>query len=166
MKNSSDTGVTKLFCYLGIFFLMLFIVLPPLFRVLFPEEEPQEIEKDKLIMNLTCVKTEDFSRYKLKTTIDTNYVEGEINDSKFTYEVITSDESFNDKVKIEDYDALKKVSNVDFNEEENKYILIIDYSKFDYSDEPLLQEHNMMISQQSEKYIENNFECLTKKVQG
>lgn len=166
MKNSSDNGSIKILCYLGIFFLLLFIVLPPLFRVLFPEEEGPVVEKEKLIMNLTCVKTEDFVEYKLKTTINTNYVEGEINDSKFTYEVISSDNFFADGVEIEEYESLKKVSNVDFEEEDNKYILTIDYSKFNYSNEPLLQEHKMMISSQLQKYTEDHFECSTTKVQG
>jgi hypothetical protein len=165
MKNSSDNGSIKVLGYLGIFFLLLFMILPPLFRVLFPEEEPV-VEKEKLIMNLTCIKTEEFEDYKVKITINTNYVDGEIHDSKFNYEVISNDEFFDGRVKIEEYDALKKVSNVDFEEKDNKYILTINYSKFDYSNEPLLQEHNMMISQQSKKYSDNNFECSTEKVQG
>lgn len=166
MKNSSDNSSIKVLCYLGIFILLLFIVLPPLFRVLFPDEEGPVVEKEKLIMNLTCSKVEDFIEYKIKTTINTNYVEGEINDSKFTYEVISSDDFFDDEVEIEEYEALKKVSNVDFEEEDNKYILTVDYSKFHYNNEPLLQEHKMMISAQFQKYTEDHFECLTTKVQG
>ena len=165
MKNSSDNGSTKILCYLGIFFLLLFIVLPPLFRVLFPEEETSGEEKKKLIMNLSCERTEDFVEYKIKTTVNTNYIEGEINDSVFTYEVISSDDFFADGVEIEEYEALKKVSNVDFEEKDNKYILTINYGKFDYSNEPLLQEHRMMISSQLAKYTEDHFECSTTKVQ-
>ena len=68
-------------------------------------------------------------------------------------------------VEIEEYEALKKVRNVDFEEKDNKYILTINYGKFDYSNEPLLQEHRMMISSQLAKYTEDHFECSTTKVQ-
>ena len=78
--SKTDASTTKTLCYFGIFILLLFIVLPPLFRVLFPEEEQKPDEIKKTIMNLTCVKDDDFIEYKLKTTISTNYVDGVIND--------------------------------------------------------------------------------------
>jgi len=165
-KNSNDTGATKLLCYLGIFVLLLFIVLPPLFRVLFPEEEEMKKEETKLIMNLNCVRTDDFVEYKVKTTINTNYIEGAINDSTFTYEIeIVDDMMTNDSIEIEEYEALKKVSNVDFEENGKKYILKIDYSKFNYSNEPLLQKHRSSINEQMFTYSEDHFECETTKVQ-
>ena len=86
-NNSNDSGATKLLCYLGIFILLLFIILPPLFRVLFFVQEEIEEEKKQVIMNLTCEKTDDFVEYKVKTTINTNYVEGAINNSLFQYEI-------------------------------------------------------------------------------
>lgn len=165
MNNSSDTGATKLICYLGIFILLLFIILPPLFRVLFPEEEVVEEEK-KLMMNLTCSKTEDFIEYKLKTVINTNYIEDAINDSTFTYEIEIVDDILSiDGIEIPEYESLKKVSNVDFDEKSNKYILKIDYSKFDYSNEPLLENHRHAISTQMVTYTEDSFECKTTRIQ-
>lgn len=166
MKNSAtDTGVTKLLCYLGIFVLLLFIVLPPLFRFLFPVEETKE-EPKKLIMNLYCTKQEDFVEYKLKTTINTNYVDGNINDSVFTYEIEIVDEMLLEEgIEIEEYESLKRVNNIDFEEDDNKYIIKIDYSKFNYTNEPLLENHRKVINDQMYTYSENNFECKTTRVQ-
>ena len=40
--SKNDASTTKTLCYLGIFILLLFIILPPLFRVLFPLERSEE----------------------------------------------------------------------------------------------------------------------------
>lgn len=155
----------KVLCYLGIFILLVFIVLPPLFRVLFPEEENVEEEQEQLIMNLNCVRTENFIEYKLKTTINTNYIDSAINNSTFTYEIEIVDNMMNEGIIIEEYESLKRISNVDFDESSNTYILKIDYSKFDYSNEPLLDEHRKVISEQLATYTQDSFECKTTKVQ-
>ena len=166
-KNNED--LIKMLCYLGIFVLLLFIVLPPLFRVIFPEEEKalqEETEQKKTIMNLTCVKTEDFVEYQIKTTISTNYIEEKISNSTFIYEVEYMDEIFNsDDILIEEYERLKGIDNVDFYEEDNKYTLNIDYIAFDYSNEQLLTSHKMIIVNQMNFYSNDNFECNTRKVQ-
>ena len=165
-KSNSNTGDIKILCYLGIFILLIFIVLPPLFRVLFPEEEVVKEEEDKLIMNLYCEKEENFVEYKIKTTINTNYVESIIDTSTFTYEIEILDNMYDiSNVEIEEYEAIKKISNVDFSEENNKYVLNINYTKFDYSNEPLLMEHKNIIQEQLAIYTQNNFECKTTKVQ-
>jgi len=120
-NNSNDSGASKLLCYLGIFILLLFIILPPLFRVLFPVEEEIEEEKEKtIVMNLTCEKTEDFVEYKLKTTINSNYADSMITDSVFKYEIEIVDSIMDsDAIEIEEYENLKKINNVDFEEEED-----------------------------------------------
>lgn len=165
MKKNNESSI-KLLCYMGIFVLLLFIVLPPLFRVMFPEDLNPGGEKPKLVMNLNCVKTENFVEYEIKSTINTNYVEGVISDSTFTYDLKFNDELFEEDVEIEEYETLKMISNVDFEEEKNKYILRINYEKFDYSNEPLLSNHKMIISEQLEKYTNDHYECKTTKVSG
>lgn len=166
-KKSMDLASIKSLGYLGIFILLIFIILPPLFRLLFPVEDVKQVEKDKLIMNLSCIKTENFVEYELTTKINTNYVEGQISDSTFTYEIVINDDMFMASgVDISEYEALKKVSNVDFEEEKNKYILKINYSKFDYTNEPLLEKHRQSLSAQMKIYSEEEqFECTTSKVQ-
>ena len=166
MKESKiDLGTLKVLGYLGIFILLIFIILPPLFRVLFPEEDTTN-EKQQLIVNLSCSKTEDFVEYKLNTKINTNYVDGVITDSTFTYEIDIVDDMITlDGIMIEEYEALKKVNNIDFEEIENKYILKIDYNKFDYSNEELLNSHRGVISSQMEIYSNNAYECKTTRVQ-
>jgi len=162
-NNSNDSGASKLLCYLGIFILLLFIILPPLFRVLLPLLDVIQEEKEKtIVMNLTCEKTEDFVEYKLKTTINSNYADSMITDSVFKYEIEIVDSIMDsDAIEIEEYENLKKINNVDFEEEENSYILKFNYQKFDYSDEQLLKEHRKIINDQMQYYSENNFECKT-----
>lgn len=158
---TDNNSSIKMVGYLGIFILLLFIILPPLFRVLFPKDENKDAEKEKLVMNLTCTKDEDFVEYKLKTIISTNYVDSKISDSTFTYEISASDSYFSSGISIAEYESLKKVSNVDFTENNNKYILKIDYDKFDYSNEELLKNHSKVISEQMAIYSDDSFECTT-----
>ncbi len=164
-----ESGAMKILCYLGIFVLLIFIVLPPLFRVLFPEEEevvtPNE-EQKPTIMRLTCSKEEDFVDYKLNTTINTDYVDDKISTSTFTYQVNIVDNSLQPEgILIEEYENLKKLDNVDFSEEETTYTLNINYDQFDYSNEPLLENHRKVIVDQMVVYSDNGFECETTKIQ-
>ena len=159
----TDNGLLKIICYLGIFVLLLFIILPPLFRVLFKEEEEVVIKKEPVKMSLSCSLNEAFSGYNLKTTINNNYVDEVIKKSTFIYEVEINDENLTiDDVVIEEYDDLKKISNIDFSENDNKFTLNIDYNKFDYTDEELLADHQNRLNKQKSIYIENGFECTTK----
>ncbi len=164
-----DGSGIKILCYLGIFVLLIFIVLPPLFRVLFPEEEevvtPNE-EETQTIMRLTCTKEEDFVDYKLNTTINTNYVDDKISTSTFTYQInIVNNALQPEGILIEEYENLKKLDNVDFEEEGTTYTLNINYEQFDYSNEPLLENHRKVIVDQMVIYSDNGFECETTKVQ-
>lgn len=164
-----DGSGIKILCYLGIFVLLIFIVLPPLFRVLFPEEEevvtPNE-EETQTIMRLTCTNEEDFVDYKLNTTINTNYVDDKISTSTFTYQInIVNNALQPEGILIEEYENLKKLDNVDFEEEGTTYTLNINYEQFDYSNEPLLENHRKVIVDQMVIYSDNGFECETTKVQ-
>lgn len=164
--KKSNLGTMKLLGYLGIFVLLLFIVLPPLFRVVFDEEEMEgNKEEEKLVMNLACSRTEDFVEYKLKTSINTNYVDSVIHDSTFTYEVEIVDSAIAGGITLEEYESLKKINNVDFEDIGDKHVIKIDYSKFDYGNEPLLAEHRNLIADQMLKYTDNSFECKTTRVE-
>jgi len=164
-KVKNNENLIKMLCYMGIFILAIFIILPPLFRLVFPEEEKEE-EVEEVIVNLNCVRIEDFIEYELMTTIDTNYINGIVSESTFTYEIEYIEEIFGDEaIIIEEYEALKSVGNVDFVEEENVYTLKINYDNFDYSEEELLLQHQQTITQQLEYYTNNFFECETTSVQ-
>lgn len=166
MKQSKNEGLIKLLGYLGIFILLMFIILPPLFRLVFPEELEFIEEEKKLIMNLNCVRTENFIEYKLITTIDTNYIDSKISKSTFTYEVEYIDGIFSgEEIIVEEYETLKRVNNIDFNESDNKYVLSIDYDRFDYTNEPLLLEHQKLIATQLSHYTNDYFECKTTRIQ-
>lgn len=165
IKNNE--GLIKSLCYVGIFILLIFIICPPLFRVILPEEEQSNVEKEeekkeKQTRKLNCNKTEDFAEYKLKTTIDSIYVDEKISKSIFTYEVQLNNEEFiGDEIVIDEYEKLKRINNIDFNEDENKYILKINYELFDYTKETLLLNHQGKITDQISYYTSNNFECKT-----
>lgn len=174
-ERNNNEGIIKLLCYVGIFVLLLFIVLPPLFRVVFPEEElnnnPGEEEKGTIYLNLLCVKKEDMFDYEIVTTINSDYVmkEGEtakISNSTITYKINFSDEIFNnDQVIIPEYEKLKKIDNVDFdfNKSLNTYTLKINYKDFNYNNEELLKNHQLEISEQVRYYSSEHFECNTSR---
>lgn len=165
-EKKNNEGLIKMLCYLGIFVLLLFIVLPPLFRMLFPEEEIIDEEPEKVIMNLNCEKIENNTDYKIKRTINTTYVENKITNSTFTYELEYADSIFNgEEIIIEEYETLKRINNVDFNEEGNKYTISIDYVNFDYSNEDALVNHKKMILDQLQYYTQQLFECNTSRIQ-
>ena len=150
-----DSSSYQMLCYLGIFLLLLFIVLPPLFRIIFPREETSENNDNlPLIMNLTCNKEEDFGDYQLKTKIESNYYEDKIHDTTFTYEIIDVSGA-----------GLRSIENVKSSENENIYTLKIDYANNDYSNEELLADHQHVIAEQLRYYTDNSFTCNTAKIQ-
>ncbi len=169
MKN--DTGNYKVLCYLGIFILLLFIILPPLFRVLFPAEEEvinNEEENLPLIMKLSCTKDDDYTDYMITTSIETNYHEEKIHDATIKYEIKSIGGALpEEQIRIEDYENLKKVDNVYFEEDtdNNTYILKIDFDKFDYSDEELLLNYKNVLAEQYDYYTSNQYTCTTSRVQ-
>ncbi len=162
-----DSSSYQMLCYLGIFLLLLFIVLPPLFRIIFPREETSENNDNlPLIMNLTCNKEEDFGDYQLKTKIESNYYEDKIHDTTFTYEIIdVSGAGSVGDITIDEYDALRAIENVKSSENENIYTLKIDYANNDYSNEELLADHQHVIAEQLRYYTDNSFTCNTAKIQ-
>jgi len=167
MENKKNNeGLIKLLCYLGIFVLLLFIVLPPLFWNLFPEEveNKEEEEQKKIVMNLSCTKTEDYFDYKIMKTISTNYIEERITKSMFTYEVEHSDEIFeSDDILIEEYETFKKLANVDFAVDDNLYVISIDYVNFDYNNVEELLNHRKKLGEQLNYYTEKGYECKTSR---
>ncbi len=162
-----DAGSIKILCYLGIFILLLFIILPPLFRVIFKEEEPSSPQPSlPTIMNLSCNKTEDFVDYKILTNIDANYYEEKIHDATFRYEVQSVEGALpEDTILLEEYEQFKLINNVDFEENGNVYIIKIDYSKNDFSNVSSLSNHQKVIAEQLDYYTNNAFQCTTTRVQ-
>lgn len=167
-NSKNNEGLIKLLCYVGICVLLIFIICPPLFRVLFPEEKQIEVEEEQkeIVKKLNCVKTESFAEYELKTTINSIYTGEKISQSNFVYEIkFNNEEIMNDEIIIDEYEKLKRVSNVDFTETDNKYVLNINYELFDYTNEVLLIHHRGEINNQFIRYVNNLFECKIDTIQ-
>ncbi len=166
MNVKNDTGTIRMLCYLGILVLLIFIIIPPLFRVLYPKEEVIEEEPLPIIMNLACSKTDDFGDYQLTNTITTNYYDDTIHDSVFSY-IINENESGlpSEGVVIEEYEALKNIPNVIANENGNTYTLSFDFYNYNYGDEELLANHIGVLAVQRDYYSQNGFECTVNQVQ-
>jgi len=157
MDNKQDTGLVKVLCYLGIFVLALFIVLPPFFRFLFGEEKTAEPLRDEYSM-LVCEKTEDFTEYKIDYTIDSRYKNGEIINSTFTYEIELIDLGLEHEITLDEYSSFAEINNVSYNRNENIYTAKFNYDKFDYDSE-LLTVHRKNINEQNSFYSSNGYKC-------
>ena len=115
-------------------------------------------------MNLSCTKVDDYFDYKIMKTISTNYIEERITKSMFTYEVEHSDEIFeSDDILIEEYETFKKLANVDFAEDDNLYVISIDYVNFDYNNVEELLNHRKKLGEQLNYYTEKGYECKTSR---
>ena len=165
MNVKNDTGTIRMLCYLGILVLLIFIIIPPLFRVLYPKEEVIEEEPLPIIMNLACSKTDDFGDYQLTNTITTNYYDDTIHDSVFSYIINENESGLPEGVVIEEYEALKNIPNVIANENGNTYTLSFDFYNYNYGDEELLANHIGVLAVQRDYYSQNGFECTVNQVQ-
>ena len=160
-KPKNNEELIKVLCYLGIFILTLLIVLPPLFRVLFPEDGVT-LEEVQSVVDLVCIKTDDFVDYAITTTIDSTYSDSEINTATFTYEIEYDYALFEgEEVIIEEYEALKAIGGVEYDEGADSYTLYFDYASVDYSSEELLLDHQQLLSDQLQYYTDQGFECET-----
>lgn len=157
MDNKQDTGLVKVLCYLGIFVLALFIVLPPFFRFLFGEEKTTEEPKVEYSM-LICKKTKDFVEYKIEHTIDSRYKNGEIINSTFTYEIDLIDLALEQEIIPDEYSSFSKINNASYNRNANVYTVKFNYDDFDYNSE-LLTVHTKNINEQNSFYSSSGYKC-------
>lgn len=162
MKKESSSN---LLAYLGIFVLLLFIILPPLLRVLVPkEEENTPTPINPVIMKLTCTKNEAKLNYDISRTVESIYESGDLTKTVFTYEVTFGDEELTmDDVVLDDYSSFKKISGADVETSGNKYTVTFNYATNDYSNNKLLSNHRQVLSDQLNYYSEEDYNCTTER---
>ncbi len=69
--------------FIIIFILALLIILPPLFRVLFPKTEEVKAKNNNRITLLTC--TRNYAEEQTTTTVEVRYINSKINQTKITF---------------------------------------------------------------------------------
>ncbi len=72
------------------FILLLLIILPPLFRLLFPKIEKSESSHNDIIEFLTC--TRDYPTENITETVTTRYINSKVNQTKVVYAPLTTRE--------------------------------------------------------------------------
>ena len=72
------------------FILLLLIILPPLFRLLFPKIEKPKTKHNDIIEFLTC--TRDYPTENITETVTTRYINSKVNQTKVVYAPLTTRE--------------------------------------------------------------------------
>ena len=157
MKSSSN-----ILAYLGIFILLIFIVVPPVLRVFVPKENEITSVANKVVMKLSCSRTESTPEYSLTRNIDSKYEDGVLVETLFTYSVTFTENLFTmDSITIDDYETLKKIPNSITTEDKTQYTVKFDYVSNDYSNNKDLANHSKLLSEQLKYYAEENYICTT-----
>jgi len=156
---------SNLLAYLGIFVLLLFIILPPLLRVVVPKNEKKEpVNTNPVIMGLACTKNDSELNYSILRTIESTYNNGELTKTIFTYDVSFGDDELTMKdITISDFLSLKKISGADVKERANKYIVTFNYTVSNYSNNKVLENHRKKLSDQLNYYSTEGYNCTTAK---
>lgn len=161
-----EKDIKDILGYIAITILLLFIIVPPLFRVLFPKEDEiinSSLEEVTVLMNLECKKTDNLDGYNVEYRVLNNYKNSVITNSILTYSIEYLDDEL-PNVTIDEYEKLKRVENIDYEENDNVYVLTINYSNFDFSKEELLLDKQKMMAEQLSLYESEDFVCDTKEV--
>lgn len=72
--------------FIIIFVLSLLIILPPLFRLLFPKTDETKIKNNDKITLLTC--TRNYAEEQTTETVEVRYINSKVNQTKITYSVM------------------------------------------------------------------------------
>lgn len=132
--KKKETSDKSLLCFVGIFVCLLFIVLPPLFRKVFPK--PIEVVVDTDYKQLSCYTSDNGERVIINYKGD----EAEIGQIKYTF--VMDAESFRAKLLKNDmersYNLTKKA-----NEEDNTMMYVI--SPTEESGSNILDSNDLLI---------------------
>ena len=160
----------KIFCYIGIIFLLFLTFLPPLLRIFLPNqiEEQEEEKKEQVILSCSSEKyiiNTSYENNKIRMIIMKQLKESNLSregedlnhlDEENTAEETPSlelDQAFSD---------LKNKSNVTYNVLEDGEVLALDFSISDYA-KLNLTNFTKKIEEQKEYYENQNLSCIIRK---
>lgn len=163
MNNDSGYGIW----YLLILFFVIMICIPPLFRILIPQEKTVSNALKTLECKKTEALTQDLEAANINYEIKTLYSNEKISAITFKYSIQNSNsEDFNniDQTKIDNdffYELinLKNVKNAVVDEAGNVTTMTFNFLSNDFTNEPMLQKYTQNINNQKKEYENKNFVC-------
>lgn len=121
--------------FIIIFILSLLIILPPLFRVLFPKAEETKPKNNNTIRLLTC--TKNYAEEQTTTTVEVRYINSKVNQTKITYSPIAATKysimntSESDILPSLELSYLQSIQGINITQSDNKTIIIINQNTID-----------------------------------
>lgn len=150
---------------LGMVFLSMLIILPPLFRLLFPKitVENKKENLDKLEI-LTCDRTISNSDYS--THVEVIYQNNEIEQNQITYtkidEATKATANTGTITPEEESSYLSKLNNIDVKSDENTYVITLNKKSLeDNPNDQNLINYIQPLSEQEKFYSELGYSCST-----
>lgn len=156
MKKQRST-FSVIFC---IFFLLLFIVLPPLFRTLIPKKVIKNTPQKKIKV-LKCTKTEKTDM--ISATASAKYINNEIASIKIDFEKLQiPPENVEEKQKTlkQEFEKLNGVSIIEKTINNNVTSFIINKEVIDGSDNSILNNYYQDIDSLKTFYEQNEYSCM------
>lgn len=112
-----------------IFILLLLIILPPLFRVLFPKVEEIKTKNNNNIKLLTC--TRNYAQEQTTATVEVRYINSKVNQTKITYSSMPATEysvintAENDILPSMELSYFQSIQGINISQSDDKTVIII-----------------------------------------
>jgi len=160
-------------CYLGIFFLVIMMFIPPIFRLVLPNENIASNNNSEQVntnnnnnnsanQTLNCSLTQNVEEETMKFNVTTNHENGKIKMLIFKYSLNDNSKipSLKEKVSLlKEFDNLKIINNVEYSLENNVNVLKFDYSKSDFSAVKEMQVYNKDLNTLKNYFVNLGFIC-------
>lgn len=152
-----------------IFILLVFIILPPIFRGLFPKTVSDEKDDITEVIKILYCKVDDYKEgYNI--SINARYIDGEIKKNIITYKPLTvSDNGNNDSLDNNDnfisinkqFELFNSLDSIDIkNNSDGSVVVSIDQDVIDGNDDNLdLANYFMSFEKQKQFFTNQGYEC-------
>lgn len=149
-----------------IFILSLLIILPPLFRVLFPKVEEIKTKNNDNITLLTC--TRDYTAEQTTATVEVRYINSKVNQTKITYspmivkEYSVTNTTENDILPSMELSYFQSIQGINITQSDTKTIVTINQDTIDNNpDNQELKENyfNDKLINQKIYFTNRYYEC-------
>ena len=161
IKHNTPKDIT---CYTIMFVIFLFAILPPALRFIIPRPVTTE-EREIVYLKLTCYKTTNRDNWELSTTLVSNYRDGNVNNSNFSFVSLKRNEQAKDGYVFAEVEELEKIKHdgVKVKEDGGKTIIDVDFEKYpELKDDEVLKDYAYFSSAEiSFLQNEKGFSCIS-----
>ena len=147
---------------LGMVFLSLMIILPPLFRVLFPNDDYSQKKQIDQVKTLSCDRVISNSNYS--THVEVIYRNEGLEQNQITYTKIDDSSkagaTTGTLIPEEESSYLSKLNNINVTSDENTYVIILNKKSLeDNPNDQTLPKYLQSLSKQEQFYSELGYTC-------